>query len=113
MKQITDDDSYVGWLFRNGQINEREAKSHPKRNVLQKVLGADPQQIEPQTGAVGLEPGDRFLLCTDGVTDGLFDSRIEDILRNTPRDVAPLLVREAIAASGRDNATVVVVDIVG
>ena len=113
MKQITDDDSYVGWLFRNGQINEREAKSHPKRNVLQKVLGADPQQIEPQTGAVGLEPGDRFLLCTDGVTDGLFDSRIEDILRNTPREASPALVREAIAASGRDNATALVVDIVG
>lgn len=113
MKQITDDDSYVGWLFRNGQINEREAKSHPKRNVLQKVLGADPQQIEPQTGAVGLEPGDRFLLCTDGVTDGLFDSRIKDILRNTPREAAPVLIREAIASSGRDNATALVVDIVG
>ena len=113
MKQITDDDTYVGWLFRNGQINEREAKNHPQRNVLQKVLGADPQQIEPQTGAVGLEPGDRFLLCTDGVTDGLFDSRIEDILRNTPREAAPALVREAIAASGRDNATALVVDIFG
>ena len=113
MKQITDDDTYVGWLFRNGQINEREAKNHPRRNVLQKVLGADPQQIEPQAGAVGLEPGDRFLLCTDGVTDGLFDSRIEEILRNTPREAAPALVREAIAASGRDNATALVVDIVG
>jgi len=55
-------------------------------------------------GAVGLEPGDRFLLCMDGVTDGLFDSRIEDILRNTPREAAPVLVREAIATSGRDNA---------
>jgi len=113
MKQITNDDTYVGWLYRNGQINEREAKCHPQRNVLQKVLGADPQQIEPQTGAVGLEPGDRFLLCTDGVTDGLFDSRIEDILRNTPCEAAPALVSEAIAASGRDNTTAVVVDIVG
>jgi protein phosphatase len=113
MKQITNDDTYVGWLFRNGQINEREAKNHPQRNVLQKVLGADPQQIEPQTGAVGLEPGDRFLLCTDGVTDGLFDSRIEDILRNTPQEAAPVLIHEAIAASGRDNATALVVDVFG
>jgi len=47
------------------------------------------------------------------VTDGLFDSRIEYILRNTPRDAAPVLVREAVAASGRDNATAVVVDIFG
>ena len=101
--------AYVGLLFRNGQINEREAKSHLKRNVLQKVLGADLQLIEPQVGAVGLEPGDRFLLCMDGVTDGLFDSHIEDILRNTPRDAAPPLVRETITASGRDNATALVV----
>jgi protein phosphatase len=105
--------AYVGWLFRNGQINERDAKSHLKRNVLQKVLGADPQRIEPQVGAVGLEPGDRFLICTDLVTDGLFDIRIEDILRNTPRDAAPPLVRETITASGRDNATALVVDIFG
>jgi len=113
MKQVTNDDTYVGWLFRNGQINEREAKNHPRRNVLQKVLGADPQTLEPQTGAVGLEPGDRFLLCTDGVTDGLFDSRIEEILRGTPREAAPVLVREAVDTSGRDNATAVVVDIAG
>jgi len=113
MKQITDDDTYVGWLFRNGQINEREAKCHPQRNMLQKVLGADPQQIEPQTGAVGLEPGDRFLLCTDGVTDGLFDSRMEEILRHAPRESAAALVHEAVAASGRDNATAVVVDCIG
>jgi len=48
MKQITNDDTYVGWLFRNGQINEREPKNHPQRNVLQKVLGADPQQMNPR-----------------------------------------------------------------
>jgi serine/threonine protein phosphatase PrpC len=47
------------------------------------------------------------------VTDGLFDSRIEDILRNNSREAAPALVLEAIAASGRDNATALVVDIVG
>jgi protein phosphatase len=113
MKQITDDDTHVGWLFRNGRINEREAKSHPQRNVLQKVLGASQQFVEPQCGAVGLEPGDRFLLCTDGVTDGLFDSRIEEILRDAPGDAAPVLVREAVVASGRDNATALVVDITG
>ena len=113
MKQITNDDTYVGWLFRNGQINEREAKNHPQRNVLQKVLGSDPQQIEPQVGAVGLGPGDRFLLCTDGVTDGLFDSLIEDILRTDPRESALALVHEAVAASGHDNATALVVDIIG
>jgi protein phosphatase len=112
IKQITEDDTYVGWLLRNGQLNEREAKTHPRRNVLQKALGADHQFIEPQIGAVGLEAGDRFLLCTDGVTDGLFDSRLEDIVRAAPREPAPILVREAVAASGRDNSTALIVDII-
>ena len=113
MKQISEDDTYVGWLFRNGQINEREAKNHPRRNVLQKALGATHQFVDPQVGAVGLEPGDRFLLCTDGVTDGLYDDRLEEILRNGVReDAAPALVREAVQASGRDNSTALVVDII-
>jgi protein phosphatase len=113
MKQISEDDTYVGWLFRNGQINEREAKNHPRRNVLQKALGATHQFVDPQVGAVGLEPGDRFLLCTDGVTDGLYDNRLEEILRNGVREeAAPALVREAVQASGRDNSTALVVDII-
>ncbi|MFY8268917.1 MAG: PP2C family protein-serine/threonine phosphatase, partial [Terrimicrobiaceae bacterium] len=71
MKQLTQDDTHVGWLLRNGQLNEREAKTHPRRNVLQKALGAGHQFVDPQVGAGGLEPGDRFLICTDGLTDGL------------------------------------------
>ena len=113
MKQISEDDTYVGWLFRNGQINEREAKNHPRRNVLQKALGATHQFVDPQVGAVGLEPGDRFLLCTDGVTDGLYDNRLEEILRNgVLEEAAPALVREAVQASGRDNSTALVVNII-
>lgn len=111
MRQVTNDDTYVGWLLRHGQINEREAKSHPQRNVLQKVLGATQQFLDPQIGEVGIEKGDRFLLCTDGITDGLYDNRIEETLRAIPRETAPVLVREAVEASGRDNATALIVDI--
>jgi len=69
--------------------------------------------VDPQVGAVGLEPGDRFLLCTDGVTDGLYDNRLEEILRNgVLEEAAPALVREAVQASGRDNSTALVVDII-
>ena len=82
MKQLTEDDTFVGWLFRNGKINEREAREHPRRHSLQKVLGAGNQFVDPQIGAVVFEPGDRFLLCSDGLNDGLFDSRLEELLRS-------------------------------
>ena len=111
MTQITEDDTYVGWLYRNGQINEREAKNHPRRNVLQKSLGSGHQFAEPQVGAIALEPGDRFLLCTDGVTDGLYDERLEEFLRASQDDPGKNIVRLAVEASGRDNATAMVIDV--
>jgi PPM family protein phosphatase len=117
IKQLSHDDTHVGWLFRNGQINEREARNHPRRNVLQKALGAGNQFVDPQLGAVGFEPGDRFLLCTDGVTDGLYDHHIEDLLRapsatHTAMTPAHRLVQMAVEHSGRDNATALVVEAV-
>lgn len=116
MRQVTHDDTYVGWLFRNGQINEREARNHPRRNALQKALGADHQFIDPQVGAIAYEPGDRFLFCTDGLVDGLYDSSIEEIMRLWPKadsanNVSQQLVHEALTNSGRDNITALVVDI--
>jgi PPM family protein phosphatase len=109
IKQVTHDDTHVGWLFRNGQLNEREAKTHPRRNVLQKALGAGHRYIDPQIGAIGLEPGARFLLCTDGVTDGLYDSRLDEALREDSESPAGNIVRAAVEASGRDNATALVI----
>lgn len=111
MTQVTEDDTYVGWLFRNGQLNEREAKTHPRRNVLQKSLGGGHQFAEPQVGALILEAGDRFLFCTDGVTDGLYDERLEEFLRASGSEPAKNIVHLAVEASGRDNATAVVVDV--
>ncbi len=116
MRQITEDDTHVGWLFRTGAINEREAKNHPRRNVLQKALGAEHQFATPQVGSLVYEPGDRILLCTDGVTDGIFDEQLLEIL-NTPAaefsgaaTIAQHLVKEAVARSGRDNATAMVIE---
>jgi protein phosphatase len=60
---------------------------------------------------VALQPGDRFLLCTDGVTDGLYDERLEEFLRASQDDPGKNIVRLAIEASGRDNATAMVIDV--
>jgi serine/threonine protein phosphatase PrpC len=116
IKQLSEDDTYVGWLFRTGQINEREARGHPRRTALQKALGGGNQFVEPQVGAVACEPGDLFLLCTDGLTEGLYDNQLLALLRHpdateamdTP---ARRLVDASLQRAGRDNTTAMVIEV--
>lgn len=115
-KQLTEDHTHVGWLFRSGKINEREARNHAERNMLQQVLGGKCLKIDPQIGSVGIEPGDRFVFCSDGVNDGIWDRRIEELVRNPPPrfvDLEPAnrLVQDAMEESGRDNITALVVEV--
>ena len=111
IRQITEDDTHVAWLLRNGKINEREARHHPRRHVLQKALGAGNQFVTPQVGVVVFEPGDRFLLCTDGVIDGFRDDLLHEHLL-APDASAQQLVQAAVQASGRDNTTALIVAVV-
>src|SRR5215831_14921288 len=112
LKQLTNDDTHIGWLLRNGKISEYEARTHPRRNVLQKALGGENQFVEPQVGAVGCEPGDIFLLCSDGVTEGIYDHQIVDLLRANEAVPAKSLVETAVKNDGRDNTTALVVKVV-
>jgi protein phosphatase len=117
LRQISEDDTYVGWMFRKAQINEREARTHPRKNVLQRALGAGHQFVDPQLGSVGYESGDAFLLCTDGVIEGLYDSNLLELLRapdatSSASTPAQRVVKAAVENSGRDNTTAVVVEIV-
>ena len=101
---------------RNGQIKEHEARTHPRRNVLQKALGGANQFVDPQVGAVGCERGDIFLLCSDGLTEGLYDHSTVDLLRATAKEpeacAAKALVEAAVHNDGRDNTTALVVQVV-
>ena len=117
IKQVSHDDTHVGWLFRGGKINEREARDHPRRNVLQKALGAGHQFVDPQLGAVAYEAGDIFLLCTDGLTEGLYDSQLLERLRapepaEAAANPAQRLVAAALERAGRDNITALVIEVV-
>jgi protein phosphatase len=71
--------------------------------------------VTPHTGAVKCERGDRFLLCTDGLTDGLFDHAIVELLRTDTKQIkttpAALLVDASVQNSGRDNTTAVIVEV--
>jgi PPM family protein phosphatase len=116
IKQISHDDTHVGWLFRNSRISESEARRHPGRNALQRALGAGHQFVDPQVGAVAFEPGDVFLLCTDGLVDGLYDAQILEVLHSlrpfgTESNPAQRLVQDAVARAGRDNTTALVIEV--
>ena len=115
LKQLSNDDTHVGWLLRQGQISEWEARNHPRRNVLQKSLGGGNQFVEPQVGAVAFESGDTFLLCTDGLTEGLYHHSLMDRLQ-TPHaepgvNIARVLVESAVHNDGRDNTTALVIHV--
>lgn len=112
IKQLSQDHTHVGWMYYKGEINERESRMHPGRNALQQALGGSTQTLHPSLGAVRYEAGDMFMLCSDGLVEGLWDSGIKRLLRkplkNSAGNPAERLVHEAVATDGRDNTTAVV-----
>lgn len=113
--QVSHDHTHVGWQYRKGQLTEHQARNHSGRNSLQQVLGGKNQNLQPQFGAIGYEPGDRFLICTDGLVEGLFNSGMERIIRSEnksfEKNLAERLVNEAVQADGKDNTTAVVFEV--
>jgi protein phosphatase len=109
--QVTDDHSLVEQLVREGRLSPEEAQHHPQRAIITRALGVEPQ-VEVDTYRVDLEPGDRLLICSDGLTNMLSDDTIALALRRhpDPQQAADTLVDMANQAGGDDNITVVVVD---
>lgn len=112
LKQLTADDSLVAQLVKNGSITEEEAKVHPRRNVLIQALGME-GNLEFEVTTVGIAPGDKFLLCSDGLTGMLDEKTITSYLDAdmAPQSIAEQLVGAADEAGGRDNITVIVVEV--
>lgn len=113
LEQVTEDHSLVATLERQGQLTADEAASHPQRNILTRALGIDGNVL---VDLWELEPvkGDRYLLCSDGLFNEVEESRIASVLRRlaAPDDAAAELVRLANEHGGRDNISVVIVDVV-
>ena len=114
IEQVSEDHTHVGWLRRKGELNEREARMHPRKNVLAQALGAGHQFLRPHIGTIEYRADDRFLLCSDGLNEGLWDRGIEELVRQRDDDpetppAAQRLVLTSVAECGRDNVTAVVV----
>lgn len=110
--RITEDHSMVADLVRQGSITEEDARFHPQRSVITRALGSDADMLADIYEVEGA-PGDRLLLCTDGLSGMLSDDYIADLLSNEPDpgEAAARLVEAANRAGGYDNITVVVVDL--
>jgi serine/threonine protein phosphatase PrpC len=110
LKQVTVDHSLVEELVREGRLTADEAAVHPQRSIITRALGVD-ASVDVDVYPVELAPGDRLLLCSDGLTGMVQADEIAATLRreDDPTRAATQLVDAANAAGGEDNITVVVV----
>ncbi len=114
LKQLTEDHTLVQRMVMEGKLLPEEAERHPQRSILTRALGVD-EDVEPDTMTLDpVLPGDRLLLCTDGLTSMVDGEQIEDVLRSErdPQRAANTLIDEANAAGGDDNITVLVLDFI-
>lgn len=111
LSQLTKDHSLTQALLEAGTINEEEAKTHRYRNVLYRYLGTKDGAAGTDALEIVPAPGDRFFLCSDGVTDGINDDAIKALLTasDDPQQIAQSLVDAALTGGSRDNITGVVV----
>jgi protein phosphatase len=111
LRQLTVDHSEAEEMVAAGQITRAEARDYSRRNVVTRSLGTDPSPV-PDSWVFPPVPGERFVVCSDGLTTELVDSDIEFLARTIqdPQAAARELVNRAVASGGRDNITVIVVD---
>ncbi len=116
LARITRDHTYVQQLVEDGTISAEDALAHPWRHVVMRSLHSSaevpPESVAADVVLLDLAPGDRLLLCSDGVSDLVPQRRMAEVLRlGMPGAAAAVLVQHALEAGGRDNATAVVLDV--
>lgn len=114
LRQLTIDHSFVQELVAEGAITRDEARTHPRRNIVTRALGIEPY-VRVDSWTMPIIRGDRFVLCSDGLVDEITDDAITEILHahaDDPEAAAQALVDAANDAGGRDNITVVIVDVI-
>ena len=111
LTQITKDDSFVQTLVDEGRITAEEAHSHPQRSLIMKALTG--HEVEPALIMREARAGDRYMLCTDGLSDPVSQETILDALQiEDTAESADRLIELALRGGGPDNVTVVVADVV-
>jgi protein phosphatase len=111
LAQITHDDTFVQTLIDDGRITPEEANSHPQRSLLLRALNG--QDVEPDLSMREAREGDRYLLCSDGLSGVVSEETLADALLDPdPHATADRLIELALRSGGPDNITVIVADVV-
>ncbi len=112
LRQITQDHSLVEEMVRGGELSPQEAAIHPKRHIVTRALGIEPD-VKVDLWEVAPHAGERYLLCSDGLTNEVSDSEMASVLTRDadPTQAARQLVSLARAHGGSDNITAVIIDI--
>lgn len=115
LTQITTDHTFVQRLVDSGRITPEEARYHPRRSVLMRVLGDMDPNPEIDTLIMQTQPGDRWLLCSDGLSGVVDESHMIRVLRRdeAPGRTADALLKQALDGGAPDNVTIVIVDVGG
>jgi serine/threonine protein phosphatase Stp1 len=114
LQRVTRDHSLVQEMVDAGELDEADAEGHPRANVITRAVGdmAETMELDKVTGRVA--GGDRFLLCSDGLSKVLDDATIADILKAGPAEqAADDLLAEALTRNATDNVTAVVTEVIG
>lgn len=108
--QITKDHSLVEEMVDRGELSRAEARSHPKKNFITRALGVD-AQVQADCFSVRLRPGERLLLCSDGLSNTLPDETLYRLCRSdrSPEKACRRLIQHALDAGARDNVTAAIV----
>lgn len=115
LTQITTDHTFVQRLVDSGRITPEEARYHPRRSVLMRVLGDMDAEPELDTFIMPTQPGDRWLLCSDGLSGVVDDPHTAKALGAglAPGRTADVLLKQALDGGAPDNVTIVIVDVGG
>ena len=112
LERITTDDTYVQSLVDRGELDPEDVSTHPQRSMILKAYNG--RVVEPTLKTLDARPGDRIMLCSDGLSDPVTDSTIETTLSSegTPEGAVKQLIELALRSGGPDNVTVIVADVV-
>ncbi len=112
LEQLTRDHTLAWGQWKRGEISEIQYRAHPRRAALYEVVGGGHPRLHPHFAAIAYQPGDRFLICSDGLIDGLWERQLTQALADAaahPQEIATTLLKRAIDNSGIDDTSLIVI----
>lgn len=115
LTQLTRDHTAAWGQWKRGEISEIQYRSHPRRSALYEVIGGGHDKICPHLAAIPYQPGDRFLVCSDGLIDGLWERHLTNALAapTSPAETSQALLKRAIDNAGIDDISLIVIQVHG